>query len=189
MKKTLIILMMVLLCAMLVVSCDDNKNAPSETAYKVGDTGPAGGIIFYVNTDSSADWKYLEAGKADLSGTYKWGPVGACETGKEVGDGLENTKTLSAKGSAYEAACAVYEKDIYNNGYKDWFLPSIDELKLMYTNLYKHDPSLGNFTSDNYWSSSDWNGNYAWFLVFSTGYESANMHTDSRYVRPVRAFK
>ena len=191
MKKTLIVLMMVLLCAMLVVSCDDNKNAPSETAYKVGDTGPAGGIIFYVNTDSSADWKYLEAGKADLSGTYKWGSeVVKCETKDGIGDGLENTRKLSEKGSGYEAACAVYGKDLYDNGYTDWFLPSKEELNLMYNNLYKQDSSIGDFTGASYWSSSEYNnGSYAWFIVFSTGYLSANIKTDSRPVRPVRAFK
>ena len=196
MKKILLVFMLVLLSAVLVVSCDDNANdtKPSDsqpTTYKVGDTGPAGGIIFYVNTDSSADWKYLEAGKADLSETYVWGPTGVkCETKDGIGDGLENTKKLSEKGSGYKAACAVYGKDLYENGYTDWFLPSKDELNLMYTNLYEQDSSIGGFTGTSYWSSSEYNsGNYAWFKVFSTGYLSANVKTDSRSVRPVRAFK
>lgn len=207
MKKTLIFLLMVLLSVVLIISCDDKIDDSGTDAsvnhnYKIGDTGPADGIIFYdVDADnesgnadgltsSECGWRYLEAGKADLEGTYKWGLMSAekCGTGEKIGDGLDNTEMLSEKGSDYEAACAVYKKDIYNNGYTDWFLPSIDELKLMYTNLYKHDPSLGDFKGDNYWSSSEYNPNYAWFLVFSTGYQSANGKTDSRSVRPVRAF-
>ncbi len=75
MKKTFIILVMVLLAAMLIVSCEDNKNDLDKKKYKVGDTGPAGGIIFFVNPNAKADkWTYLEVGKSDMpDGNFKWG--------------------------------------------------------------------------------------------------------------------
>ena len=38
MKKTLIVFMLVLLSAVLMVSCDDNANVPSAKSYKAGDT-------------------------------------------------------------------------------------------------------------------------------------------------------
>lgn len=263
MKKTLIVLMLVLLSAVLVVSCDDSSkkvykvtfdsNGGSDVAavevkegekvtkpadpekagyeltkwttdeegeevydfespvtsditlyaqwkdkvYKVGDTGPAGGLIFYVNPDSNADWKYLEAGKADLSGTYKWGPQGAdCETVKEIGAGKANTKKLYDKGSNYQAAYAVYGKDLYNNGYTDWFLPSNEELKLMYNNLHKHNPALGNFSTGStpYLSSSEEGGSdtgnkYVYLLYFGSGSNQTGSRDGSWLVRPVRAFK
>ncbi len=41
MKKTITVLMMVLMVAMLFVSCDNNAKEPKTTTYKVGDTGPS----------------------------------------------------------------------------------------------------------------------------------------------------
>ena len=38
MKKTLIVVTMVMLAAMLIVSCDNNKNTPSKAVSKIGDT-------------------------------------------------------------------------------------------------------------------------------------------------------
>ncbi len=38
--------------------------------YNIGDTGPAGGKIFYVNPTAASDgWTYLEAAPSDLPGT------------------------------------------------------------------------------------------------------------------------
>jgi hypothetical protein len=57
---------------------------------------------------------------------------------------------LKVKGEIGKAArlCEAFT----NNGYKDWFLPSQDELKLMYKNL--NEKGLGSFINDWYWSSS-----------------------------------
>ena len=172
--------------------------------YIVGDIGPAGGIIFYINpsyekgsTDSAKSWKYLEAGKADLSGKYKWGPQGTdCETETKIGAGAANTKKLYDKGSSYQAAYAVYEKDLYNNGYTDWFLPSNEELKLMYNNLHKHDPAWGDFSTSAtpYLSSSEDDSNsdtgnkWVYLLYFSSGNNSTGSRDGQWLVRPARTF-
>jgi len=72
--------------------------------------------------------------------------------------------------------------------YDDWFLPSKDELGLMYTNLKK--AGLGGFGGSWFWSSSQYYyGNYAWIQSFSDGYLSSNLKSDERYsVRACRAF-
>ena len=74
-------LLMFALFAICLVSCDDDNDesvAATAIVYKVGDEGPAGGIIFYDcdadNEDDNADglessecgWRYLEAAPADL---------------------------------------------------------------------------------------------------------------------------
>ena len=42
--------------------------------YSPGDTGPAGGLIFYVNPNSATDgWRYLEAAPFDQSAGAPWG--------------------------------------------------------------------------------------------------------------------
>jgi hypothetical protein len=56
-----------------LTACDSGGN-DSGVSYSIGDRGPAGGFIFYVDKDDQyAGWTYLEAAPADLAGTYEWG--------------------------------------------------------------------------------------------------------------------
>jgi uncharacterized repeat protein (TIGR02543 family) len=80
--------------------------------------------------------------------------------------------------------------------YTDWHLPTKNELDLMYQNLHKK--GLGGFSNSYYWSSSEYNGNYAWFQNFSNGGQYYNNYDNNYYnsynkgstlsVRAVRAF-
>ena len=46
----------------------------SRVEYAIGDTGPAGGFIFYENPNYKVDgWRYLEAAPIDQSAGAKWG--------------------------------------------------------------------------------------------------------------------
>jgi len=80
------------------------------------------------------------------------------------------------------------------NGYKDWFLPSKDELNLMYLNLRQK--GLGNYktTADTtnwthiYWSSSQPNNYFAWYQDFSSGNQDYSLKGNTWSVRAVRAF-
>ena len=56
MKKTLLVLLAVLLICTSLYAID----------YKIGDEGPAGGVIFYDKGEYSDGWRYLEAAPADL---------------------------------------------------------------------------------------------------------------------------
>ena len=73
----------------------------------------------------------------------------------------------------------------------DWFLPSKDELNLMYTNLKK--AGLGGFVySGEYWSSSEGGSDYvgAMYQYFHDGTQFlvfVRDHFRCR-VRPIRAF-
>lgn len=191
MKKILLILMMVLLAAMLIISCEENRDDLGKKTYKVGDTGPAGGIIFYVNPNAKADkWTYLEVGKSDISGNFKWGPTGVeCGTGEKTGDGLNNTKILSKKGSSYQAACAVYGKDLYGNKYTDWFIPSREEIKLLYESLKNGELNPESFSPDYYWTSSEGGDSSAWKISLLTGIPGNESRINACKVRPVRRFK
>jgi hypothetical protein len=164
--------------------------AAAGSEYKAGDTGPAGGIIFF--TMGGSGWRYLEAAPADLP-EAGWGAyeknIGGTET--RPGSGKKNTERIVAKleelGESERAAqlCAGYEL----NGYRDWFLPSQDELDLMYKNLKKN--GLGNFRDEYYCSSSEYseyNDNDAWFQDFSDGIQNYYFRYYSYSVRAARAF-
>jgi len=75
-------------------------------AYSLRDTGPGGGLIFYVNGGT-----YMEAAIADQSASYTWMNPYSAElvgTGFAIGDGLTNTLAIVAKGYASSAALLCY---------------------------------------------------------------------------------
>jgi hypothetical protein len=56
----------------------------------------------------------------------------------------------------------------------------------MYQNLKKN--NIGGFSGGWYWSSSEYNANYAWVQYFSFGDQYNGNRSSSSRVRPVRAF-
>jgi len=126
--------------------------------YKVGDTGPGGGIVFYVAHDGSHG---LEAASEDQSAGAQWGCYGIKVDGVgrgEIGTGALNTADIVAAGCvpfnnvAGKAAAIIADAYVSPNGFDDWFLPSIDELDVLLANK----DIVGGFTapSSTYWSSS-----------------------------------
>ncbi|MDR1626101.1 MAG: caspase family protein, partial [Spirochaetia bacterium] len=165
---------------------------PQSTAkvYKIGDIGPAGGWVFHDKGSYSDGWRYLEAAPRD-AGKAGWGLRGKdlAGTGTAVGTGKRNTQlileALRQSGETGKAAqlCAAFEAA----GFKGWFLPSRDELVLMYKNLKARD--LGNL-SYMYWSSSQRGSNSAWFqyVADDPGFSGPFIKSDRIPVRAVRAF-
>ncbi len=182
--------------------------AESTTTYTVGDTGPAGGIIFYDKGYYSNGWRYLEAAPSDVdTSSHIFGFYRATAnseykmtgTSTAVGAGKINTEMLVR--TMEESAYKTYEKggdttsdyaakncaDYTSGGYSDWFLPSKDELDLIYDNLHLN--AIGSFRSYYYWSSSENSGFDAWVQSFSDGLQFNYFNrNNSIYVRPVRAF-
>jgi len=164
--------------------------------YLPGDTGPAGGLIFYENPNYAADgWRYLEAAPFDQSAGAKWGcfrSAIAGARGTAVGTGKQNTlDMLAACPEAGTAAglCA----NLSLNGVRGWFLPSRDEAVLMYRNLkatgagvFEDRGVVDNFT---YWTSSQQTADMAAHIDFA---DLGRQHGDDkdfpRRVRAIRAF-
>jgi len=157
--------------------------------YALRDTGPAGGLIFYVKEGGYSDgWMYLEAAPSDQSTSAPWGCFGALISGADgtaVGTGEQNTIDIeNGCGEAGTAAdiCANLSLGVYS----DWFLPSKDELNLMYENL--HEEGVGGFADDWYWSSSEYNAYSAWDKNYGIGYQFDDFKLITDRVRAVRAF-
>ena len=172
--------------------------ATSTKVLRIGDKGLAGGEIFYDKGFYSDGWRYLEVAPRDLDEIYSFGVYGKSTVSYEkreeyyaVGKGKENTNRLaqystSDNNEEFAAkACYEYEIDVDGITYNDWFLPSKDELDLMYSNLYQK--GLGNFKASLYWSSSEYDY-LSWCQNYSTGEQSSESRTCRWYVRPVRSF-
>ena len=178
------------------------------SGYSIGDKGPAGGFVFYDKGYYSDGWRYLEAAPADI-GSFVFGcyrPDGTNNnkvgTAQVIGTGRYNTERLvehmDIEGKAYSdesgTSTAEYAAkkclDYSYGGYEDWFLPSKDELNLMYQNLQKK--GIGSFANGfyGYWSSSENsdNGNSGWMQYFDYGQQGLNSCCYDYYVRAVRAF-
>ncbi|MEX0934321.1 MAG: DUF1566 domain-containing protein [Candidatus Saccharimonadales bacterium] len=160
---------------------------PLTFEYAVGGVGPAGGLIFFVDINNEHDFTYLESSTVDQSTGMTWSNNTTTNiplTSMDLGEGARNTDVVIA-GSSTSAALTASEYS--SNGFTDWFLPSRDELNLMYTNL--HCQGLGSFAAlSRYWSSSQYTEANAWYHYFSHGAETNTSKSASYRVRACRLF-
>ena len=184
---------------------DTTLKAVWQTEFKVGDIGPAGGYIFYDcdadNSDenngagpdnlksSDCGWRYLEAANSDLGEKLMWYSYGGnatYNTLKGIGEGKNNTDKLKANGIAnFPAAdaCLKYE----GGGYSDWFLPSLEEMKLMFTKLGKD--QLDTFVKNSsYWTSSEKGNGQTYRPAIGDSYDASDSYVVPYFVRPARSF-
>jgi hypothetical protein len=105
--------------------------------------------------------------------------------GTAIGTGAGNTAMIVAYCSQSGIAARICSALVLN-GYSDWFLPSKDELNLMYQNL--NQAGLGSFANDWYWSSTENNSSNAWLQNFSDGGQVSGSKGANKYVRAVRVF-
>ena len=191
----------------LVVTAQNGTTAVTYTAtvnapLVIGDAGPVGGKIFYVNANYATDgWKYMEAATSAtlISGVQASAPgwvdkivtwsnvwytyIGT--TGTAIGTGLANSNAIIAQ-DGHTASAAKLCRDYRGGGKSDWFLPSQDELNQLYINQV----AIGGFFANIYWSSSEVgvSGLYAGDQHFGAGFYEGRLKEDGCYVRPVRAF-
>jgi hypothetical protein len=162
-------------------------------AYRIGDRGPAGGWVFYDKGVVSNGWRYLEAAPAEAEFEAAWATraIDVSGTGTGIGTGKRNTELIVSYlrqiGQIDRAAQLCDELIVA--GYDDWFLPSKDELDLMYRNL--KEKGLGKFSdiyNTFYWSSSQDNNTHAYMQPFSIGRQYSFTKNVIGFVRCVRAF-
>jgi hypothetical protein len=154
----------------------------------IGDTGPAGGVVFYDAGEHKTWGRYLEAAPVETEGVgLPWKRLNAIDTKRpvyrdvlkvraqtqrvlstQIGMGKINTdriKKIYGRGRY----AARYADAMIFNGFDDWFLPSKNELNVMYSVLGTASPAIGSYARSFYWSSSEYDFNNAWTVNFKDG--------------------
>jgi hypothetical protein len=175
------------------VAISDNNNEFSASisttlVLRLGDSFK-GGKIFYLETSGLSG---LIASTEDLNiggnEGFFWGQEVMVNTTKDNGQ-INTQKMIPVSPSSSYAA--YYFKNGYNhNGYSDWYIPAISELKI----LKEMKDVVGGFTNDvnwkgNYWSSSELNASNAEALHFNV--LMGNYYNKQSYalkIRPIRKF-
>jgi len=176
----------------------------TKCTYKIGDTGPGGGTIFFVDYNNRySGFDYLEAAPKSCEAQKAWSSDTTHSllavngwAALAVGSGQTNTTAMLANGATNyigDTSGAAFYSDALASGVPagcvtskdDWFLGSLGEMKLMFENLY----GVGDFVGSGYFSSSQGSGTSGYYQYFGgSGGQGTTTKSSTYYVRPVRAF-
>jgi hypothetical protein len=167
--------------------------------YAVGETGPGGGIVFYVastpfacfSLNVSGSCKYLEANPSSIiniwctSGLMS-NALASPALSSAIGTGYSNTLQMVAgctSGLAYDARATV------GNSLTDWYLPNKAEWNVMWAERAN---LPGYFATDRaYMASEESSASQIWKMSGSTGtwgtYHKTVLHSQI-WSRAIRAF-
>ena len=160
-----------------------------ERVLQIGD-GYAGGFIFFLDNNGGGmvcAWEDQNNGNGMQWAGQQGVATGA--TGTDVGTGQANTTTIvNLLGTDVDYAARLCD-ELDFEGYTDWFLPSKDELNLIYINLHSVSTPIGNFQNDFYWSSTEDDAGDAWLQDFgSDGDQNYDAKDAEHRIRAIRIF-
>ena len=155
-----------------------------------------GGVIFHLWKDTLGVEHGLIVDKTDLSTAHVWsnnflnliGP-----SAQSSWNGLSNSNAIVGQAGHTSSASALCLNST-NGGQIDWYLPSVQELNMLWNNYYTVARSLTQISGatelqpTRYWSSSEFVNNSAWHIYFYDGGANYSTKNGTYCVRAVRAF-
>lgn len=157
--------------------------------YHIGDI-LEGGIVFYIEPGGNHG---LIASLSDVAEETNWGFNDLATGAVSHHDGSGNTKMIVALTGAGDYA-AYHCDTLTLNGYDDWYLPSADELHLLFQSRYLVNKVLDEDGNDGtsgiimeaYWTSSEREISTAY--IFLNGNLDQAFKEQDAHVRAIRAF-
>jgi hypothetical protein len=154
-----------------------------------------GGVIFHLWKDGEGNEHGLIVDKVDLSNNFIWSnrsSVLVYPSAQSSWDGLSNSNAIVGVVGHSSSAAAICLNST-NGSQSNWYLPSLDELSLLWQNRFNVNKTLltmGGATvlsiRSNYWSSTEFGEGSAWYL--SNGASIFVNKSETHYVRAVRGF-
>jgi hypothetical protein len=158
-----------------------------------------GGVVFHVFRDAGGVEHGLIISLADLSTSYQWSNINSLQIGtnaESVWNGPANTSAIITQPGHTTSAAALCD-NYAGGGFTDWYLPSIQELNMLWNNLYNVNRTLdsdGNPSSiiiapQYYWSSTEISATVALgFNEYVGTTAGGDKDASPQYVRAVRAY-
>jgi hypothetical protein len=155
-----------------------------------------GGVIFHLWQDSLGVEHGLIVDKTDLGASW-WSNVSSTigTSAQSCWDGLRNSNAIVGQAGHSSSAAAMCLNST-NGGQNDWYLPSVQEINMLWGTYYTVARSLSQITGATllnpagYWLSTEYeviSGN-ARHVTFFSGSISYITKSTSEYVRAIRAF-
>lgn len=178
-------------------SASGQQNKESNKTHYIGELY-GGGIVCYLYQDSVGEQHGLIASLTDLGEFPLWGfPNYQVPNCNSSWNGAANTRAfIAAGGKPYFAIglCATYEYE----GFKDWYMPSIDEFNLLFNQRFiinkvlEEDDDLASkgIVQRYYWSSTQQTASHAWYFNAGAGFadDGSKNNLPKPHVRAIRSF-
>ena len=154
-----------------------------------------GGVIFHLWKDSAGVEHGLIVALDDQSPSQIWSNVSPLigPSAQSSWEGLSNSNAVVGQ-TGHTNSAAKLCLDLVSGGQSDWYLPSIQELNMLWSNYYTVARALLQIVGAtqirpaDYWSSTECYNNGAWYFSFHYGAPSYVIKYDVNSVRAVRAF-
>ena len=169
-------------------SSASSASASVTPGYVPGSTGLGGGLVFLISGGMTYEMAPNNWGSAEAGA--QWCGVASDVTGAvgtAIGTGSANTTAMDAACSSGAGQLAA---DYAGGGMTDWYLPSQEELRAMYSySIPTAQTATYGFAGGYYWSSSQWNTPDAVRVQFGPGGGAISAVSKTGYSFPVRPIR